>query len=238
MQMTIGRRLSEAIGSWLHLEFCCYRAGLLSESSLKSAVGQVLSSFPIATKGARIYADFAHIALNPLKKGGRKREVDFALVLAGPGLPKTGAEVLVEAKWADSSHCTSESIFNDFVRLAILKSANPGAACIFVLAGTHGAVAKVLTEMPFRSGGIKNKGIGASGFERRLRMSRDHSSHVAWFANSIREFANAGFTIPESFVTRSHGLHPVQSSNGTVDFQAIAWEVVSVSPSTLNGSRW
>jgi hypothetical protein len=88
MQMTIGRRVAEAVGSWLHLEFCCYRAGLLSEGALKAAVGQVLSSFPISSVGARIYADFPHDALNPIKKSGRKKAVDFALILAGNGLAK------------------------------------------------------------------------------------------------------------------------------------------------------
>jgi len=236
--MTVGRRLSEAIGSWLHLEFCCYRAGLFSESSLKSAVGQVLSSFPIVAKGARVHADFAHMALNPISKPGRKREVDFALVLTAAGLPKTNAQVLVEAKWANSSHCTAESIFNDFLRLAILKAADPGASCIFVLAGTHKSVAKILQDMPFQSGGIKNKGIGSVGSERRLKISKDHTSHITAFTNSIREFRDAGFTIPESFVTRSHGLHPIQSDSGTVDFQSIAWEIVSVSNSPLNLAIW
>ena len=96
MNMTIGRRLAEAVGSWLHMEFCCYRAGLLSEGALKAAVGQVLSSFPISSKGTRVYADFPHDGLNPVKRPGRKKEVDFALILAGKGLPKKNAEVLVD----------------------------------------------------------------------------------------------------------------------------------------------
>lgn len=238
MQMHVARRLSEAIGSWLHLEFCCYRAGLFSESSLKAAVGNVLSSFPISAKGTRVHADFPHAALNPLKKAGRKREVDYALVLAGNGLPKSNAEVLVEVKWADSSHCSSETIFQDFLRLAILKAADQNATCVFILAGTHKAVDLALSSMPFRTAGQNNKGIGASGANRRITFDRSNTEHAASFASSIREYSAAGFTLPHSIVTRSHGLHPIQSETGTVDFQAIAWEVESVSSAPLNSGKW
>jgi len=227
MQMHVARRIAEAIGSWLHFEFCCYRAGLFAESSLKAAVGHVLSSFPINTKGARVYADFPHAALNPRKKGGRKREVDFALILAGDGLPKKNAEVLVEAKWADSSHCTPEKIFEDFLRLATLKTAEPQATCIFVLAGTHRAIAKKLSSMPFRSSGRKNVGIAASGAERRLRIDPSSIAHIEWLLPTLRQFTDGGFAPPASFVTRSTSLHPLQTEGGTVDFQCIAWEVVS-----------
>lgn len=75
MQMHIARRLSEAIGSWLHMEFCCYRAGLFSESSLKAAVGQVLSSFPILVKGERVHSDFPHELLNSGAQSGRKEKL-------------------------------------------------------------------------------------------------------------------------------------------------------------------
>ena len=238
MQMSVGRRLSEAVGSWLHFEFCCHRAGLFSENSLKAAVGQVLSAFPSTVKGSRAYADFPHDALNPVKKKGRKREVDFALVLAGQGLPKHNAQILVEIKWAESTHCDAETIFSDFLRLAVLKSHDPGAKCVFVLAGTHKSLVKLLDAMPFTSGEGKNVGIGQSLTEKRLKLSRDHDSHVQAFAETIRRFSENGFEIPESFVTRANGLHPTQTTGGTVDFQAIAWEIVSVSSKKLNGHVW
>lgn len=238
MRMSVGRRVSEAIGSWLHFEFCCNRAGLFSENSLKAAVGQVLSAFPSATNGIRAYADFPHDGLNPVKKRGRRREVDFALVLAGKGVPKTGAQVLLEIKWAESTHCTPESIFSDFLRLAVLKSFDPGARCIFVLAGTHKSLDAILRGMPFTSGGGKNVGIGRKQAQRRLRFSKDHAAHVKSFSKQIRQFLNDGFEIPESIVTCPHGLHPAQTASGTVDFQAIAWEVTSVSSKKLESGIW
>ena len=238
MQMHIARRLSEAIGSWLHMEFCCYRAGLFSESSLKAAVGQVLSSFPILTKGERVHADFPHELLNPNAKPGRKKELDFALVLAGRGVQKRNAQIAVEAKWAGSSHCTPSKIFQDFLRLSEIKRGDPNTVCIFVLAGSHRQVTKLLSGMPFTSSGKRNTGVGSSGNERRLRPNHSNMDHRCYFSKPIKELSSAGFTLPESFVCQSHGIHPRQTVGGTVDFQAIAWEIKSVSTDSLNTKVW
>ncbi|WP_421279060.1 hypothetical protein [Aeromonas veronii] len=239
MKMHVARRLSEAIGSWLHLEFCCYRGGLFSESSLKSAVGQVLSSFPILVKGARVHADFPHELLNPQpKSGGRKRELDFALVLTDNGLPKRNAQIAVEAKWAGSSHCTPENIFSDFLRLAEIKRGDPETICIFVVAGSHRRIASLLKRMPFTSTGKRNHGIGFSGNEKRLKPDHTNLDHRDCFSSPIKKLSSFGFSIPESIMCQSHGLHPLQPSGGTVEFQAIAWEVKSVSNAQLNPALW
>lgn len=238
MQMHVARRLSEAIGSWLHLEFCCYRAGLFSENSLKASVGSVLSAFPISTKGARVYADFAHEALNPVARRGRKREVDFALTLAGPGRPKRNAQIVVETKWAGSTHCTCENIFQDLLRLAEIKRTESATVCILVLAGSHRELASSLLGMPFRSSGKRNTGISASGNKKRLTLDASSDEHRRCFDESIKELAAAGFTVPESFVCQAHGLHPRQTDGGTVDFQAIAWELTQVSGTALNPAQW
>ncbi|NDY91218.1 hypothetical protein [Ideonella livida] len=236
--MHIARRLSEAIGSWLHYEFCCYRAGLFSEDSLKAAVGGVLSSFPIITKGARVYANFPHESLNPLRKAGRKREVDFALILAGAGLPKKGAQIVVETKWAGSSHCRPENIFQDFLRLAAIKRDDPNATCIFLLAGNERDVSSVLQNMPFRSEGKTNCGIRSSGRNCRLTLDPSNTSHRSYFGDVIGGLSSDGFKVPESFVSRAHGLHPRQTDVGTVDFQAIAWEVLEISSQFINPTLW
>lgn len=238
MQMHIARRLSEAIGSWLHLEFCCYRAGLFSEDSLKAAVGGVLSSFPIVTKGARVHANFPHESLNPIRKSGRKREVDFALILAGSGLPKKEAQIAAETKWAGSSHCTPENIFQDFLRLAAIKRDDPNATCIFILAGNEKDVNAALQRMPFKSTGKTNTGIRSSGRDCRMNLSPSNACHRAHFSEVIRSLSGVGFTVPNSFVSRAHGLHPRQTDGGTVDFQAIAWEVREISNVPVNPELW
>lgn len=220
------------------MEFCCYRAGLFSESSLKAAVGQVLSSFPILVKGERIHADFAHDLLNPIRKNGRKRELDFALVLSAKGLPKRNAQIVVETKWAGSSHCTPSNILQDFLRLAEIKRGDPNTVCIFILAGKHRELSRLLNEMPFTSPGKINSGIGSSGNKKRLKPSYANFAHKTCFSEPIKSLTSAGFTIPESFMCQSHGLHPRQTDGDTIDFQAIAWEIKSVSPVPLNLMHW
>lgn len=236
--MHIARRLSEAIGSWLHMEFCCYRAGLFSESSLKAAVGHVLSAFPISAKGTRVHADFAHEFLNPIRRIGRKRAVDFALVLAGSGLPKRNAEIVVETKWAGSSHCTGPKIFQDFLRLAAIKRGDPKTTCLFILAGSHKDVSLCLADMPFTGAGKINKGIGASGSEKKLSPDSSNISHRECFSEIIRNLSVDGFGIPKSLVCKSYGLHPRQTDGRTVGFQSIAWEVTSVAANNLNPEVW
>ena len=239
MKMSIGRRIAEAVGSWLHFEFCCYRAGLFSESSLKAAVGQVLSSFPISSKGVRVHADFPHQALNPIKRAGRYREVDFALVLNGDGVQKNGAEVLVEAKWANSSHCKPSNIVSDFLRLAALKASNKEASCIFLLAGHARDMNEVVSNVPFIVHGKVNTGIIIdAGKQKRFTPDPLNSDHKKFFGDQIFKMLKSGIKIPRSFVVISCGLHPVQSGSDTVDFQAKSWEIVSVSDDYMNLSQW
>ena len=238
MQMTIGRRVAEAVGSWLHLEFCCYRAGLLSEGALKAAVGQVLSSFPISSVGARIYADFPHDALNPIKKSGRKKAVDFALILAGNGLAKKNAEILVEAKWSNSSHCTPENIFSDFLRLAALKRMDSNAKCLFLLAGHATSFSATISGMPFIAGSARNSGIGVSGNQKRVTPNPKNVAHWNSWRQPIHDLLSAGLIIPDSFVTQACSAHPIQSDGGTVDFQAQCWEIREVSATNLTLAAW
>jgi len=238
MKMHPARRLSEAVGSWLHLEFCCYRAGLLSESALKAAVGQMMSTFPVASYGSRVYSDFPHDGLNPIAKRGKKRAVDFALVVSAPGVPKTNAEVLIEAKWAASSHCKPENIFSDFLRLASLKRFDPKSTCLFLLAGPAKLLSKRLDGMPFQSPDKINVGIGSSGSEKRLKLDSSNLSHRKVFRDAILELNDAKIIVPASFVVRANELHPIQSKLGTVEFQAMAWEIVSCDSKNLSIKPW
>jgi hypothetical protein len=95
----------------------------------------------------------------------------------------------------------------------------------------------MLRVMPFSSGAGKSVGIGKRQAQKRLTFSKAHAAHVKFFSKGIRQFLSDGFKIPESIVTRSCGLHPKQTADGTVDFQAMAWEVLSVSSKKLD-SNW
>lgn len=234
MQMHPARRIAEAIGSWLHLEFCCYRAGLFSETALKAAVGQVLSAFPIVKDGARAYSDFPHDALNPVKKRGRKKEVDFALLLAAQNLPKRGAEIAIEAKWAGSSHCSPEQIYEDFLRLALIKRMDPACTCIFVLAGKHSTMEELTKSIPFVTTGKKNRGIGLKinhkKFEFDLPMSFTKTSSTS---SIVAQWKMAGFSIPRAIIVQTFEAHPRQTAENTVDFQARTWHIISADDQNL-----
>lgn len=233
MRMNVARRLAEGVGSWLHLEFCCYRAGLLSEVSLKAAVGQVLSSVPINTKGARAHSDFPHEAINVFKKTNTKK-VDFALVLAGDGVPRRNAQVVVEAKWAGSPHCAPDKIVEDFVRLSLIKRMDPDCACVFVLAGHHRSVEKIVAEVPFKTEGERNYGIGSDSIQKRFNFARPLKLSKASSSESIGLAWKAlGYKVPRSIVVDSYPAHPLQTHTGTVDFQARAWNVVRVDAHNL-----
>jgi hypothetical protein len=186
------------------------------------------------TKGALVHADFAHDKLNIGRPKGRPRECDFALIARhDPSAPKCNAEVVVETKWAGSTHCNPKQICNDFLRLAVIKHAEPGTFCVFVLAGFHSDMAKCLKGAPFRLPGRRKKGIGASGRKKKLVLSDLNLSQRESFSVPMHALSKAGASIPNSFVCQSHGLHPVQSQKGTVKFQAIAWEIVETSTDAM-----
>lgn len=232
MQMSDARRISEAVGSWLHFEFACYRGGLFSESTLKAAVGSVLSSFPIEVDGARAHAEVRHVAL------GNLRRLDYALCLRNDNDIVKSVQVAVESKWAGSSYCTTENIAQDFMRLMLVKRANPSARCIFLLAGSAKNLASALALPPFTTGAQKNVGLRTSLTETRITFNRSKPTHVTAFTAAIQDWRQKG-VIPASFVAKSYGLHPQQTEVGTVRFQAIAWEVTEVASTDLkNAGSW
>jgi hypothetical protein len=235
MAMHIARRLSEAVGSWMHLEFCCFRSGLMSEAALKGAVGQVLSSVPSSVEGSRVHAELHHDALRA-HAGGRKRSLDFALAVLPDSGPCTNVEIAVETKWAGSSHCHTKAIAEDFIRLALVKRANPNARCIFFVAGTFADLCTVLSSHPFTSSKGRNSGIHLSNSPRRFRFDALKATHRSMFQLSIRNWLPHS-AIPASIVTCAHGTYPSQTTRGTVHFQSIAWEVTAVDATDLRG-QW
>ena len=232
MQMSDARRISEAVGSWLHFEFACYRGGLFSESTLKAAVGSVLSSFPIEVAGARAHAEVRHVAL------GNLRRLDYALCLRNDNEIVNSIQVAVESKWAGSSYCTPENVAQDFMRLMLVKRVNLSARCIFLLAGSAKNLQSVFAYPPFTTGPEKNVGLRTSLTETRITFSRSKPTHVTAFAAGIQDWRQKG-AVPAGFVAKSYGLHPKQTEVGPVRFQAIAWEVTEVSPTDLkNPGSW
>ncbi len=227
MAMSDARRISEAVGSWLHFEFACYRGGLFSESVLKAAVGSVLSSFPIGVDGARVHAEVRHCAL------GNLRRLDYALCLRSGNQIVDSVQVAVESKWADSSHCTAENIGHDLMRLILVKRANPSAKCIFLLAGSVNSLALILKKSPFSKVSERNSGLRTTETPTRITFNYNKPTHKEAFAKAIKDWGEER-SIPSGFVAKSYGLHPQQTDSRTVRFQAIAWEVTEVATKDLN----
>ncbi len=53
MELSIAKRLSEGVGSYLHYSFCCNKAGLFNEDLLKFSVGAIPSTVLPANNGTR-----------------------------------------------------------------------------------------------------------------------------------------------------------------------------------------
>ncbi len=234
MQMNLGRRLSEAVGSWLHLEFCCHRGGLMSEGALKGAVGHVLSAFPTTTAGARVHAD---LHPNALQTGlrGRKRCIDFAQALVDKSGKVLGLNIAIEAKWAGSSHCSSSNIGDDFIRLSLVKRKVPTARCFFLIAGTSANIATILGKSPFTDSAARNTGISIKESPRRLIFDPLKPYHRAGFQDAIKDWQKFS-QVPRSIVTSAHGKYPEQNAKGTVRFQSIVWEITEVDVKNTAGN--
>jgi len=243
MRVSNARRFSEALGSWLHFEACCFRAGLFSESSIKAAIGGVASSLHAKHLGARVHADYQLAAIQRVPdteakpSGGRKRSVDFALIYDDGRVAPSSPEFLIEAKWAGSSHCSVANVISDFVRLAIMKRAHPHAVCLFVLAGRYTDVAKILSKAPFVGGG-KGDSIGYSMNMRKFEFRSGSKEHQKRFGSILNAFLEANPDVPSSFTSTSTACYPPQSEGNTVKFQAVAWEVTHVPAKNISAWQW
>lgn len=216
MNMTPNRRLSEAVGSWLHLEYCCNRAKMFGEDSLKASVGQVLSAFATTGLGALVHAGYKHpaIAKQPGSKGAPRR-IDFAVFLDKKDGTQPKVEIAVEAKWAGSSHCTPVQIVTDLVRLAMIKEADNATCCIFLLAGSARNLATLLEEPIFK---------GAAG--RKGRIGKDYMSALD-LTTLPADIYTPNDLVPKAKKIRVRGadLHPKNATANQYDFQAIAWQI-------------
>ena len=244
MKLSKARRMSEALGSWLHFEACCFRAGLFSESSFKAAIGSVASSLQADHRAARVHADYELPAIQRVPDaergigGGRKRSVDFALIYDDGREAPSDPELLIEAKWAGSSHCSVSNIVADFVRLAMMKRAHPNAICLFILAGPFSDVSKVLSKPPFKNQQIKKDAIGFASNMRKFEFRPTSAEHQKHYGAALNAFLSANLSVPAGFTVTSTGCYPHRAPGQTAKFQAVAWEVYYVPRSNISAKEW
>lgn len=224
----------------MHFEACCFRAGLFSESSFKSAIGSVASSLHANHKAARVHADYplATIQRAPdadKKSGrGRKRSVDFALVYDDGRQPASDPEVLIEGKWAGSSHCTTANIVGDFIRLCLMKRAYPNATCLLVLAGHTRDLDGLFLRRPFAGGARDVIRCNGTGAITRFKFLHRDSAHQRHFAGIISDFHAVNLDVPISFSVSGSTPYP----DGSAKFKAAAWEVREVDVRNLSRTEW
>lgn len=240
MRLTVTRRFAEALGSWMHFEACCFRGGLFSESSFKSALGSVASSLHAQHRAARVHADYALGSIQKVPDaerkigGGRKRSVDFAIIHDDGRQPPSEPELLIEAKWAGSSHCSTANVTADFIRLCIMKRAHPDAIALFILAGHAKDVDKVLSKRPFAGGRNDVIRYNGSGTITKFKFASTNIEHQRAFAAAISGFHSANLRVPAAFSTTGSLPYPGKPAK----FKAAAWEVYSVDPENLAIDAW
>jgi hypothetical protein len=160
--------------------------------------------------------------------------VDFAIIYDDGREPPSDPELLIEAKWAGSSHCTIANITADLIRLCIMKKAHPDATCMFVLAGHARDVDKVLSRRPFLGGRKDAIRTDGSGTIRKFKFLPKNSEHQHAFASAISSFHAVNLRVPIAFCTSGSAPYP----SAPAKFKAAAWEVHSVDPQNLAVGDW
>jgi len=130
MPVDLAKKLAEGITSKLNFDYCCNRGHSFGETHVHGVVNEILSA-NIGSHVGRVHSGFPHNAIQAPNRGGRPREIDFAVEHLRSGKNTLYAEV----KWAGSSHCTDQRVLLDLCRLQIVKSTEGDSECLFVLAG-------------------------------------------------------------------------------------------------------
>lgn len=237
MELSIARRISEGVGSYLHYLFCCNKAGLFNEDILKSSVGDVLSTVLINVIGARVYSNYNHEALNSVKKRGAPKRVDFALINHHTN-DHTAKNVFVETKWVGSTHCNSSEIITDLYRLALIKKHNKNSTCIFLLAGPSKALEKTLASLPFSF--PDGRPILSNTYrEKKFKPDISKATQVELFKKHLKKtHKKLEVDLPASFTTVCTDIYTIQTPKKTLRFQSIAWEIKNVDQEHFLLPRW
>lgn len=118
-----------AIVNWLEYESLCQRENLLSEASLKTPVAEFLN----ATQGHALATEQPYpLPMQPAR--GRRRSIDFCLHRPSGNLAWT---TILECKWANGKRDLSQEIFDDLLRLEIVRKSDQSEPFdrYFLLAG-------------------------------------------------------------------------------------------------------
>ena len=147
----MGKRLADGVSAKLEFDYVCELGPSFDESYLHKTIGQITNAIT-SPQDFRIFSGYAHDALakSEGEKSGRPREVDFYI----HAYPSELTPTCIEAKWADSSHCTWDKILLDICRLALVRQHSPTTECLFILSGptskVNAAIKSIEENMPLR----------------------------------------------------------------------------------------
>lgn len=222
----IGKRLADGISAKLEFDYVCERGQSFSEYHLHGVMNEIICAI-IGPRDFKVNSGYAHTALakDDDKKAGRQREVDFYIQAHNPGVK----DVCIEAKWADSGHCSWDRVFLDLCRLALVKQQSRTTECLFVLSGSTQKVDAALKSLVRNMKDGKSRGIlEAPGETRnpsiRIYRLKDWAGRFAgneFVKNSLPKKDNGKPNIPVKINTalvRSSGTR----SN---DWQTIVWRI-------------
>jgi hypothetical protein len=218
----MGRRLSDGVTARLEFDYICERGRTFGEHHLHSVMNEIISA-NVDISTAVPHANYAHPALTAVpkvgdSKAGRKREVDFYV----ESRVSDGQNICIEAKWAGSYSCNSNTILLDLCRLTLVKQSSPQTECLFVLAGGNDAVRTKLHSMPLALDRSGDKRILAAPREKKSPRTRT-SSLIDSSGNSLIKpsIQNSLPIIPDTITATL--LRP--SLLSTPRWQTLVWRI-------------
>ena len=238
----LSRRIIAGVQGKLDFDFACQKGHGFTEKYLHSIVHEIAVANSDHHREV-VKNDVALDVIQTVKPGPRRgapRTVDVAIVPrdeqteALENAKRPEVSVAIEVKWAKSSHCRPETIFEDLYRLQLVKQAHPEANCIFVLAGPVRDIEKlgitantsILNEDPGRS-------FGSIVYEDQTILCTEPRPYSFSLANDADKESCLEYAPLSDISTR----YLTQSLHRAADWTVMAWEVFDRRyPSYVRGS--
>lgn len=218
-QISVERRIAEAISAKLNFDFLCFRGSIMGEAYLTYSISEILVTFFDQSK-FKILNNFAYPSFTSKSNKGRKPEIDYVV----KNLESRNIRLAIEAKWAGSSHCSPQNILWDLVRLKILKDSMPSkCSTYFLIAGTKNDMDNIFKHKFFKPGTNHPLNTGTQREKKfNLIKNPDHQKCIdkyktAWTEKYIE------LPIPERITTRL--IDDTKSAHKDFRFAARIWRI-------------
>lgn len=215
MNRDVLRPVAYAVARWLSFQDLCRRSDLFSEAYLSQPIGEYLMS---NYKG-RLQPESDHPNLQP-NSMGRPKQLDYTC-----WSPESKVMVMaMECKWIGPSAYSKQALFDDILRLEVLRTGKGHVGRYFLVAGTIENFRKNFEQLNFQEDGKRQS--FSEHFLSFSKSSRDRS--VSWtkgkqFRRYYRQFEKSyAVELPKTFKTRLVAM----TFSGSI--KVALWEVSSV----------